>query len=340
MNEQADFPLLLGPVEIAGLALANRIVMPPMVTRMQVGSEQHQAWYAARARGGVGLIIMEATWAQHLCDDEFCAAMEPTVVGIREHGVPVVVQLFQPNVTPDGEQFAPSETEGARAATEAELAEIPARFARAAARCRELGFDGVQPHGAHGFFLNQAFSPLRNRRDDRYGGSLERRMTLALEIVAATRREVGPDYPIFYRHTAVEPGGYTLDDSIAFLRRLLEAGVNVLDISPSNSNAPQAEHCDIAGPIRAALGAPVIAVGGMDDPVRAEAALEAGKCDLCAVGRQLIADADWPRKVSEGRLEDIIECVKCDEKCYGNLRRGIPIGCTENPQSGNEHRLL
>lgn len=340
MNGQADFPLLLGPVEIAGLSLANRVVMPPMVTAMQVGSEQHQAWYAARARGGVGLIIMEAIWAQRLCEDEFCERLEPTVAGIREYGVPVVIQLFQPGATPEGEQFAPSETDDARAATEAELAAIPARFAEAAARCRELGFAGVEPHGAHGFFLNQAFSPLRNRRDDRYGGSLERRMTLALEIVAAIRREVGPDFVIFYRHTAVEPGGYSLEDSVAFLGRLLEAGVNVLDISPSSSNAPQADHCDLAGPVRDALGAPVIAVGGMENPPRAEAALQAGKCDLCAVGRQLIADADWPRKVREGRLDDIIECVKCNEKCYGNLRRSVPIGCIENPQSGNEHRLL
>ena len=359
MDTLAQFPTLLGPTEMAGLTLKNRIVMPPMATAMQVGSDQFHAWYEARAQGGVALIIMEALWAQRLCDDEFCEKLEPTVEAIHDRGIPVVLQIFQPSVSLDGEPFAPSATDDARAATEDELAEAPGRFAEAAARSKEIGFDGVEPHGCHGFFLNQMFSPLRNRREDKYGGTPEKRMTLALEIVAAIRHEVGGDYPVFYRHTAEEPDGYSPEDSISFLGKLLDAGVDVLDISPSTSDlpprgfhrenvksdddssgAPELAHCDLAAAVKQALSAPVIAVGGMEDPEMAEAALREGKCDLCAVGRQLIADADWPKKVIEDRMDAIIHCVKCDIKCFGNLADGIPIGCVENPRSGNEYKMV
>ncbi len=362
MDATSQFPRLLGPVAIAGLALHSRIVMPPMNTAMPIGSDQFRAWYEARARGGVGLIIMEAVRVHALAHADCLEGLAAALAAVSRYGVPLVLQLFQPPSTPQGDPFAPSATAGTRAATEAELAAVPGTFAEAAAHCRELGFAGVEVHGAHGFFLNCMFSPLTNRRTDRYGGSTERRMTLAREIVAAIRSRVGADYPLFYRHTAEQAEGYTLADSIVFLGELREAGVNVLDISPSTRDLPpdrvemarsadadaegascepaDRSHCDLAGQVRAALGGPVIAVGGMEDPARAEAALRDGKCDLCAVGRQLIADSDWPTKVRTGRLGEVIRCTKCDVKCFGNLRAGVPIGCVENPRSGNEYRLL
>lgn len=359
MTGTQQYPLLCSPARIAGMDLSNRMVMPPMATRMEVGSPQFRAWYEARAAGGVGLIIMEALWISRLAEPEYADRLEETVEGIHRHGVPVVLQLFQPDRDAEGKPFAPSETQDARAATDAELAAMPGAFALAAARCRELGFDGVEPHGAHGFFLNQMLSPLQNRRADRYGGSLANRMRLGLEIAEAIRAEVGDGYPLFWRQTAQQPEGYTLDESIEFIGALLQSGVDVVDVSPSTTDRlPQSRyltadgsvgpadacdladsnHCNLAATVRTALGAPVIAVGGMENPARAEAALSSGRCDLCAVGRQLIADAQWPRKVLEGRESEIIACTKCDAMCFGNLRKSIPIGCTQNPRSGQEYR--
>ena len=123
-------------------------------------------------------------------------------------------------------------------------------------------------------------------------------------------------------------------DSIEVLRKLVVAGVDVLDISPSWRGKV---HCEIAAPIREALGVPVLAVGEMQNVALAEESLQAGKCDLCAVGRQLIADAEWPLKASGGREDEIIACTQCDLECYGNLARGVPIGCAENPDSGMEY---
>ena len=100
------------------------------------------------------------------------------------------------------------------------------------------------------------------------------------------------------------------------------------------------DHAAIAAEVKAQLEAPVIAVGGMEVAEWAEAALVQGKCDLCAVGRQLIADADWPMKVRDGREDEIVHCTKCDIKCFGNLFEGIPVGCEENPMSGNEYRTV
>lgn len=337
MSGVETFPMLLSPVEIAGLKLKNRIVMPPMNTAMEVGSEQFRAWYVARARGGIGLMIMEAIWVDRLLQDDYCALLEPTVAEVKAEGVPIVLQLFQPEEAPTGGRFGPTHTSEARAATEEELAAIPGRFAEAARRCRQVGFDGVEPHGAHGFFLNRMFSPLANRREGRYGGSLEKRMALGLEIVRAIRAEVGPGYPIFYRHTAEEPGGYTVGDSVVFLRELMAAGVDVMDISPSRRGSGP---WDIAAEIKEQVSAPVIAVGGMQDAAAAEAALQVGQCDLCAVGRQLIADSDWPLKIAQGRSGEIISCTQCDIYCFGNLFEGVPIGCAENPRSGNEYKLL
>jgi 2,4-dienoyl-CoA reductase-like NADH-dependent reductase (Old Yellow Enzyme family) len=130
---------------------------------------------------------------------------------------------------------------------------------------------------------------------------------------------------IFYRHTPVGDG-YGMEDSLAFARRLVQAGVDVLDISPASDRAP----ADRAAPFRA-LGVPVIGVNDMDVVERAAEAVSAGRADLAAIGRGLIADPDWPRKVREGRLDAIIRCTKCDELCFGNLHAGKPIACTQWP---------
>ena len=109
-----------------------------------------------------------------------------------------------------------------------------------------------------------------------------------------------------------------------------------MDISPSTSG-PEAAHADLAAQVKAAIKAPVIAVGGMEDPVAAEEVLRQGKADMVAIGRALIADPALPRKILEGRFAEITQCLKCNEGCYGNLNAGTPIGCTQNPDVGNEY---
>jgi 2,4-dienoyl-CoA reductase-like NADH-dependent reductase (Old Yellow Enzyme family) len=328
-------PLLFSPLNVGAVELRNRIVMPPMVTCMEAGGDQNHTWYVARARGGAGLILREATAIRELATAAFAERLKRTVDAVHEAGAAIAVQLMEWGRTAQGEPLAVSEREGVRAATEAELLELIDLYAEAAVQCRRVGFDGVEPHGAHGFFLNQFFSPVRNQREDAFGGSLEARMEMGLRIVRAIRQVVDPGCLILYRHTP-RGEGYSTEDSRPFVRALQEAGVDILDVSPSTSSSHM-PRADLAVEMKAAVDVPAIAVGGFGDVDAAENVLEHQRADLIAIGRGLIADPDLPNKVRDGTLDDIIHCNECNEKCYGNLSQGVPIGCALNPRSGLEY---
>jgi 2,4-dienoyl-CoA reductase-like NADH-dependent reductase (Old Yellow Enzyme family) len=305
-----------------------------MKTNMNLAAEQARRYYGRRAEGGPALVIVEATPLDEFMEPAFPAGLRALADAIHAGGAVAAIQLFHPGRA-DGERIEPSETDDARAAHTREVAAIPQQFVEAAATAREAGFDGVEIHGAHGFFLNRFFSPEHNQRDDDYGGSLQGRMRLGLECTRAVRAAAPADFLLLYRHTAA--ADYPLEDSLAFAPELQRAGVDIIDISPSTSQ--DGDHADLAAAVKSKVSCPVIAVGGMEDPDAAEAVLKAGKADLLAIGRSLITDPDLPRKVLEGRLNEIKACIKCNEKCFGNLTAGIPITCSQNPDAGNEYRL-
>lgn len=319
--------MLFEPLRIKSLTLRNRYVMPPMVTNMYVASGQAIAYYRERARGGVGLVIVEATHVDWFSREIFLKGLRHLADAVHEEGAAIAIQLFHGNVF-DCRETTPTEL------SKEQIGRLKRKFVYAAVKAREAGLDGVEPHGAHGFFLNQFFSPEHNRRDDEYGGSLENRMRMGLEIVREIRESLDPDALILYRHTPVGMG-YTLEESIQFAVELEKAGLDVMDVSPSTGKG--GEHADLAAAIKSALSIPIIAVGGMEDPEAAEKALKEGKCDLVAVGRGLIADPHLPNKIKEGRTDEIVKCIKCSEKCFGNLNAGLPISCTQNPKVGLEY---
>ena len=327
---------LFESLTVKTMQLKNRIVMPPMVVNMGVVTDQSRAYYAERAKGGASLIIVEAMMLRRFESAEFVEGLSRLAEDVHEGGAQIAIQLFLEDRDEKNARRAVSRDEDARAITRKEIGAAPGLFADAAQKSKNAGFDAVELHGAHGYFLNQFFSPRTNRRTDEYGGDLEGRMRMGLSCVRATREAVGDDYPVLYRHTPTEsqPGGYTVVDTLQFVPQLVDAGVDVLDISPSTGGK---EHAGLAAPITRAVDVPVIAVGGMEDPDAAEAVLQEGKADLVAIGRGLLADAFWSQKVEEGRQDEIIECIKCNDFCFGNLRKGIPIGCTQNPRTGHEH---
>jgi NADPH2 dehydrogenase len=330
------YPLLFSPLPLGAVTLRNRIVMPPMTTAMGVAAERARAFYAERAKGGVGLIIVEGTNVEHFHEPEFQAGLAALAEAIHKHGAVVVMQLFRGNKFAD-QEAAVSEGDGIRAATTAEVAAMPGEFAAAAAASEKAGFDGVEVHGAHGFFFNQFFSPRFNRREDQYGGTLTNRMRLGAETVRAIRQAVSPGFLVFYRHTPAEyfEDGYDLEETLAFVPELEAVGLNVIDISPSSAPDP-APHAGLAAAVREVAHVPVIAVGGMNEPAVAERALKERKANLVAIGRGLIADPEWPNKVREGREDDIICCLQDEKGCLGNLSKGHPIACTANPRAGFE----
>ncbi|PIX45749.1 MAG: hypothetical protein COZ56_01165 [Armatimonadetes bacterium CG_4_8_14_3_um_filter_58_9] len=312
----AEHCLLFRPLRIKSVALRNRVVLPPMMTNRDIASPEGVEWYRQFAEGGVGLVIVEATRTFRFDRELTAESLKPLVDAAHNAGAAIAIQLF----------MAPEE--GERSPSDLSLDSIRrgiARFTRAACVCSDAGFDGVEPHGAHGFLLNQFFSPKTNARADHYGGDLEGRMRMGTEVVRAVRAAIGDRCLVFYRHT---PGGgeeYPLADSLVFATRLAEAGVDVLDLSPSSDVAP----ADKAGPFKQVIDIPVISVNGMEQHTWAVEALESGRCDLVAIGRGHIADPEWVKKTQEGRVDEIAKCTQCDEGCFGNLRAGKPIGCVQ-----------
>jgi len=311
------YPTLFSPFRLGAVELRNRVVSPPMYQVRPVLSPEGLAWHRRLAAGGAGLVIVEGTSVKRLATKTSADDLRPLVEAIHDEGAAAAIQLF-PVIADD--------VTGPDDPTTGQLDTLVEHFGRAAAVCAEAGFDGVEPHGAHGFLLNQFLMPDRNGRTDKYGGSPEGRGRLAVSIVEQVRRVAGDGLAILFRHTPVGEG-YGLDDSLAFVEKLLASGLDVLDVSPARAD----DVADLAAVFKARLACPVIAVGGMEDPDAAERALRLGRCDLVAVGRQLIADAQWPHKVRDGRLDEIVRCRKCDEACFGNLREGKPAACVQWP---------
>lgn len=304
-----DTSLLFEPLEIRGKRLRNRIVMPPMVVNRGIDTPAGVAWYGAHARGGVALVIVEATGVDGFAAQHTPDTLRSLVDAIHEGGALAAIQLFPGS---RGQRVAPAELDRARIETLVTL------YAEATVVCARAGFDGVEIHGAHGFLLNQFFSPTQNTRRDAYGATLGGRMMLAVQIARAARSSLPDDRLLLYRHTPEGPG-YGIEESLELAAALVGAGVDILDLSPSSIEAPG----DRAAPFRA-LGVPVITVNDLDQVDRAVEALREGRADLVAVGRGLIADERWPMRMRNG--EAVEECAKCDH-CYVDLDHGVPVGC-------------
>ncbi|MDP2946178.1 MAG: FAD-dependent oxidoreductase, partial [bacterium] len=324
-------------------------------------------YYEERARGGVGLIIVEGCCIDYpqgqgparqmsIDNDRYVDGLGQLAAAIKRHGARVAVQLqhsgrdtkvkftgLQPVApspigTPWGDQ--------PRELSLAEIAQVVDRFAAAARRAKLAGFDGVELNSGHGYLLAQFLSPAGNKRRDAYGGSLENRARLLLEAISAIRSAVGPDYPLWCRLNAQEFGlrdGLTLEDTQQVARWAEQAGVHAIHVSAYGYgsqgivNLPSVPGAllPLAQAIKSQVSVPVIAVGRLTPQV-AEKALEQGQADFVAVGRGLLADPHLPRKVASGRTEDATPCISC-YNCLSNAFVGeADVSCTVNPAVGRE----
>lgn len=367
-------PKLSDPLEVKRLHLGNRLVMAPLVTGLaeaHTPSEAQLDWYARHARSGVGLVIVESTAIAPdalnvprmlgLWEDAQIPGLAALARAIHAQGVPTVLQIVHSGAkslrgADAGPLDAPSDVPLApgprpRPMAEAAIERAIAAFAASARRAREAGFDGVEIHGAHYYLISEFLSPRTNRREDHWGGSREGRIRLALEVVRAVRRTVGPDFSILFRLHAQEAveGGLTTGEALLDAKDLEAAGVDLLDLSGIGHaeekviggrsflstrsalppSAPAGAFAPAAGRIRAALRIPVIAVGKLAEPGLAQRALDLGQADLVALGRALIADQEVPRKLLEGRDGEIRRCREC-LACFAAIHRGT-VRCTVNP---------
>ncbi|MFC1938650.1 FAD-dependent oxidoreductase [Chloroflexota bacterium] len=364
---------LLESLEVGKKLLRNRIVMPPMETRLSRpdGSVTRAMidYYAERARGGVGAIVVENTFVDDkesrgsmsssgLYSDHLIASKGELAEAIKANGAVALIQIGhngrQCAVGATGRQpVAPSaipcQSIGVmpREITLAEIEEVQDAFAEAARRAKQAGFDGVELHGAHGYLICSFLSPYANKRVDKYGGSLEGRARFALEVIKKVRAKVSGDFIIGYRMSADEfiPGGLTLEETSRFAKMLEVAGVDYIHVSggiyeSSYHIVPpmyiaKAHLVHLAEGIKQVAGIPVITVGA-HDVYTAEDALQKGKADLVAMGRTLIADPELPKKLASGRIGDIRPCIRGNEGCCSRFDTAQTQRCEVNPACGRE----
>jgi 2,4-dienoyl-CoA reductase-like NADH-dependent reductase (Old Yellow Enzyme family) len=311
-----DIAPLFAPLQVKHKTLRNRIVCPPMVVNRGLTTPEACVWYGERAAGGVSLAIVEASDSFRFGTEFTGENLRPLADAIHAGGALAAIQLFP---------FRRGQTTAPADLAPEDIQRLLAQYRLATEICAAAGFDGIEPHGAHGFLLNQFFSPVRNQRTDEYGGSLANRMRLACQIVETIRPIADrAGMLVLYRHTPQRDDfGYGIPDSLRLAAALVKAGVDILDLSPSSGIAPG----DRAAPFMQ-LGVPVIAVNELNLLPRALEVLNHGRADLVAVGRGLIADPQWPIKVRDGREDEIVQCVCCDE-CFADLRRGVAVRCAE-----------
>jgi 2,4-dienoyl-CoA reductase-like NADH-dependent reductase (Old Yellow Enzyme family)/thioredoxin reductase len=233
--------------------------------------------------------------------------------------------------------------------TIAEIRYLTNLFVTAAERTRRAGFDAVEIHACHGCIISEFLSPFWNHREDEYGGSPEGRFRFALDILKAIRARLGVEYPVIYRISGSEfaPEGFNPEDAVALSKKLDECDVSAISISGGlghvnhiaipPGDVPRGLLLPIGKAVKDAVHIPVI-VGNSMTPDIARNAVDGGMADLIGLGRPLIADPDWPRKVAEGRLEDIRYCLRCNQGCFGAVRdpKRPWISCLYNPLAGKE----
>ena len=325
-------PSLFEPIKIKGLSLKNRLVMPPMATSMATEdgevTDRHIKHYTTRARGGVGLIIVEHTYVSKdgrlaqgqmgLYGDKLISSLKRLVEAIHAEGTKVVIQLTHGGAKASrditGRQPAgpwnvmfPDGSEVPRPLTIPEIKAIIARFGAAAYRAMEAGFDSVELHGAHGFLLCQFLSPYTNRRNDAYGGDFTGRLLFPLEVIKEVKTRLGENVPLFYRFGADDmfKGGLTRQEAKLAARDLEQAGVDVIDVSGGLGGdgeerfTEQGYFVPLAEGIKKVVKVPVIGVGNITDPAYADRIVREQRVDLVAFGRMLLSNPEFPRHASQ-----------------------------------------
>lgn len=318
---------LLQPLETGQLFLKNRLIMPPMATS-KADTEGHVSqaildYYDEKSKGGfLALIIIEHSFVLpqgqahagqlSVADDSTIDGLKELSTLIHHNGSKAVMQInhagsaTQKSIT-GYEAVGPSAVAHPRvrlvpkALSLSEIKTIVEAFKAAAVRAQKAGFDGVEIHAAHGYLLSQFFSPLTNHRSDEYGGALQGRIKIHLEIIKAIREAVGDDFPILLRLGASDymDGGCTLADSKVAAREFESAGVDMLDISGGfrgfmvPGQTQEGYFSPLSEGIKAVVSLPVILTGGITTVTSAETLLSEGKADLIGVGRAIFKDSKW-----------------------------------------------
>ena len=373
------FTKLFSPIRLANQEVRNRIVMPPMGTNYANSDgtigEPFIRHYLERAKSGVGLIIVEVTSVDYpkgktiakqvkLNDYNDLPGWIDLADSVHAFGAKIICQLHHAGYLSSydkalGHQpVAPSTYsnygEVAREMTTEEVEALIEKFVKSAVLAQRAGLDGVEIHAGHGYLISQFLSKARNQRTDKYGGDIQGRSRMLLEIIDGVRKACGKNFILSVRLGVVDtlPDGNSLDDGVIIAQLVDDAGVDIINVTTGVLGLPstgvetqfyeEGHRLPMAKAVKAVVkNAAVSIVGKIREPEMCEQILEDGIADLVAIGRSQLCDPMWVHKVEYGKLDEIRKCISCSEGCFGNLVfRESTVRCALNPYLGLERPVI
>ncbi|HCE08818.1 MAG TPA: NADPH-dependent 2,4-dienoyl-CoA reductase [Oxalobacteraceae bacterium] len=365
------YPHLLAPLDLGFTTLRNRVIMGSMHTGLEDRFYHYPklaAYFRERARGGVGLIVTggispnRSGWLlpfggtlNSLLDIWNHRRLTRAV---HEEGGKIALQIlhsgrygYQPLVVSASPVKSPISMFRPRALSERGIMRTIADYVRCARLAKKAGYDGVEIMGSEGYLLNQFLCARTNLRTDRWGGSLENRMRLPVEIVRQVRAALGTDFIIMYRHSLLDlvDGGNTWDDVVTVAKALQQAGATIINtgvgwhearVPTIVTSVPRAAFRSLAGRLRKELTIPVVASNRINMPGEAEDILAAGDADLISMARPFLADPDFVGKAASGRADEINTCIACNQACLDHTFANKRASCLVNPRAGYETELV
>lgn len=364
------YPHLFEPIQLAHLTLPNRVIMGSMHTGLEEKGDWNRLaeYYAARARGGVGVIVTAGMapnpegavyqGAAGLYDAAEIANHKIVTDRVHKAGGRIAMQIlhagryaYTPQAVAPSALKSPISPFVPKALDEAGIEKQISDFVQSALNAKAAGYDGVEIMGSEGYLLNQFLAAQTNKRDDAWGGSYENRMRLPVEVVARVRDAVGPDFLIIYRISLLDlvPGGSTWDEVIELAKAMEHAGADVLNsgigwhearIPTIATSVPRAAFTWITEKLRSEVALPVVATNRINTPRVAENVLASGAADMVSMARPFLADPDFVKKAAQSRPDEIAPCIACNQACLDHTFSGKLATCLVNPQAAHETELV
>ena len=365
-----SFETLLSPLKVSKTTLKNRVIMGSMHTGLEEhpdGSLRLAAFYAERARGGVGLIITGGfapnaagrvfEEGAELVSEEQLDFHRPIVKAVHENGGKIALQILHTGrygiletcVAPSP-ITAPINFYRPKELTNGEILQTIEDYARCAKLSKKAGYDGVEIMGSEGYLINQFIAKCTNHRSDEWGGSYENRIRFPLRIVERVREEVGEDFLLIFRLSCLDlvEDGSSFEEVVELGKCLEKAGVSIINTGIGWHEAriptiammvPRAAFAWVTGKLRPHLNIPIVTSNRINDPHVAESLLRDGIADMVSMARPLLADENFVNKTAEGRPEEINTCIACNQACLDHIFQMKTASCLVNPRAGHETEL-
>ena len=366
-----SYPHLFSPITLAGVTLPNRVLMGSMHTGLEdkvAHFPRLAAYFAERARGGVGLMVTGgfapniegwlSPFGSRLATHRAARDHRVITEAVHREGGRIALQIlhsgrygYQPLLVAPSRIRSPITPFTPRALSAAGVERQIRAFVRCATLAREAGYDGVEVMGSEGYFINQFLVTHTNKRDDRWGGSYEQRMQLPVEIVSRVREAVGKDFILIYRISLIDlvPEGQDWSEVAQLARAIEGAGASMLNsgigwhearIPTIATSVPRAAFTWLARKLKAEVSIPVCASNRINTPEIAEAVLASGDADFVSMARPLLADPDFVRKAATGRAASINTCIACNQACLDHTFANELASCLVNPRACHETELV